>query len=293
MIRTVNFVSSFSLPSHMGGKVQAEQRQSIQIRTLSVRVKEHLNLVRALLTPSVSLLTVSRNSIPVHSKFNVPNWTNYLRDYPDKVEVYSLQFGWSLNFQGQFIPESTFQNHPSAVRNPEVLRNYVEKELRLHCIICPFRCNPFDVSCVISPSMCVPKRDSADFRIIHDQSFPEYGSVNSGIPKDSYLSEDFKLRLPGVDRLVSFILSKRHGCKIFKRDLRRALRQIAVDPRDIRLLGFQVDNQIYFHCVLPFGGRSCVLCCQRTTKSVVYILEKKTPVLTYTLTISLVQKRLS
>ena len=39
---------------------QAEQRQSIQIRTLSVRVKEHLNLVRALLTPSVSLLTVSR-----------------------------------------------------------------------------------------------------------------------------------------------------------------------------------------------------------------------------------------
>ena len=110
--------------------------------------------------------------------------------------------------------------------------------------------------------MCVPKRDSADFRIIHDLSFPEYGSVNSGIPKDSYLSEDFKLRLPCVDRLVSFIPSKGHGCKIFKRDLRRAFRQIAVDPRDIPLLGFQVDNQIYFHCVLPFGGRSCVLCCQ-------------------------------
>ena len=36
-----------------------------------------------------------------------------------------------------------------------------------------------------------------------------------------------------------------------------------------------MDNQIYFHCVLPLGGRSCVLCCQRTTKSVVYILEKE------------------
>ena len=121
----------------------------------------------------------------------------------------------------------------------------------------------------------MPKRDSSDYRIIQDLSFPEYSSVSSGIPKDSYLSEDFKIRLPGVDRLVSFILSKGHGCKIFKRDLRRAFRQIAVDPRDIPLLGFQVDNQIYFHCVLPFGGRSCILCCQRTTKSVVYILEKE------------------
>ena len=48
-----------------------------------------------------------------------------------------------------------------------------------------------------------------------------------------------------------------------------------MDPRDIPLLGFQVDNQIYFHCVLPFGGRSCILCCQGTRKSVVYILEKE------------------
>ena len=132
MIQTVNFVSSFSLPNHMGAKV------------------------------------------PVHSKFNVPNWTHYLRDYPDKVVVDSLQFGWFLNFQGQFIPKSTFQNHHSAVRNPEVLRNYVEKELRLQCTIGLF---PFDVPCVSSPLMCVPKRDSSDFRIIHDLSFPEYSSV--------------------------------------------------------------------------------------------------------------------
>ena len=91
--------------------------------------------------------------------------------------------------------------------------------------------------------MCVPKRDSSDYRIIHDLSFPEYSSVNSGIPKDSYLSEDLKFRLPGLERLISFILSKGHGCKIFKQDLRRAFRRIAVDPRDIPLLGFQVDGQ--------------------------------------------------
>ena len=73
---------------------------------------------------------------------------------------------------------------------------------------------------------------------------------------------------------VSDILGGK-GCKIFKRDLKRAFRQIPVDPNDIPLLGFQVDSEFYFHSVLPFGGRSCVMCCQRTTKAVVFILEQE------------------
>ena len=115
--------------------------------------------------------------------------------------------------------------------------------------------------------MCVPKRESTDFRIIHDLSFSEYSSVNSGIPTNFYLSENRPAR--------QFYPKQAHGCKIFKRDIRRAFRQIAVDPKDVPLLGFQVDNQIYFHCVLPFGGRSCVLCCHRTTELVVYILAEE------------------
>ena len=120
--------------------------------------------------------------------------------------------------------------------------------------------------------MCVPKCDSNEYRIVHDLSFPHAKSVNSGIPKDTYLSKEFKLRLPGVDCLVSFVLQKGRGCKVFKRDLKTAYRQLAVDPKSIPLLCFQVDNMLYFHCVLPFGGRSCVMCCQRTAQSVVFML---------------------
>ena len=210
--------------------------------------------------------------VKVPTCLDLHKWEEYLCTYIDNLVIDSLKYGWPLNFQGDFIPESTFSNHPSAVRLPTVLQEHVAKELAFSSIIGPFRCNPFNVPCVISPLMCVPKRDSNEYRIVHDLSFPHAKSVNSGIPKDTYLSKEFKLRLPGVDRLVSFVLQKGRGCKVFKRDLKRAYRQLAVDPKDIPLLGFQVDNMLYFHRVLPFGGRSCVMCCQRTTKSVVFML---------------------
>lgn len=46
----------------------------------------------------------------------------------------------------------------------------------------------------------------------------------------------------------------------------------AVDPGDYHFLGFQVDGYFYFHSAFPFGLRSATLACQRTTQSVVYIL---------------------
>ena len=109
--------------------------------------------------------------------------------------------------------------------------------------------------------MCVPKRDSDELRIVHDLSFPEGFSVNDGISKDSYLDQSFKLRLPGIDRLVEFINAKGRGCHIFKKDLRRAYRQIPIDPADYRLLGMCIDGSIYFHTSLPFGLRSATLIC--------------------------------
>ena len=155
------------------------------------------------------------------------------------------------------------------------LQDYVAKELSSHAIIGPFQCNPFNTSCVISPLLCVPKRDSSTPRVVHDLSFPDNCSVNSLIPKDVYLGEDFCLRLPGVDRLAEFIRYKGAGCHIFKLDLRRAYRQIPVDPADYHLLGFSVDEQFYFHLVMPFGLRSATMCCQRTTKAAVNILNSE------------------
>ena len=62
-------------------------------------------------------------------------------------------------------------------------------------------------------------------------------SVNDGIPRDEYLSEPYKLRLPGLDR---------PGCLVFKTDLRCAYRQIPIDPYN---LSFPGNNSWQFHVI--------------------------------------------
>ena len=89
--------------------------------------------------------------VPISSNFNSAKWRGYLQEYTDNLVLDSLEFGWPLNFQGDFLPESTFRNHPSGIKHSPVLTDYVTKELSMQSIIGPFSCNPFEVPCVISP----------------------------------------------------------------------------------------------------------------------------------------------
>ena len=107
-----------------------------------------------------------------------------------------------------------------------------------------------------------------------DLSFPPQASVNSGIQQGTYLNEQYKLRLPGIDRLCSFILSHGQGCLIYKKDLKRAYRQLPIDPRDYHLLGFSFEGAFYFDLRCPFGLRSSALICQRTTSAVIHIFRQ-------------------
>ena len=103
-----------------------------------------------------------------------------------------------------------------------------------------------------------------------DLSFPHESSINDGIPSDTYLGDQFKLHLPGIDRLVEFILAKGRNCLLFKKDLRRAYRQFPVDHKDYSLLGFCYQGKFYFDTCCPFGLHSSALICQRTTQAVVH-----------------------
>ena len=208
----------------------------------------------------------------VHSRFNVDVWSHYLEHYQDRVIIDFLRYGWPINYQSDVLVSSSFHNHPSAVKNSSYLYTYIAKELSYQSVFGPFHCNPFNADCVISPLLCVPKRDSVEIRVIHDLSFPEGLSLNDGISSDYYLELFCKLRLPGIDRLVEFVNAKGRGCHVFKKDLRRAYRQIPIDPQDYPLLGLYIDGSLYFHTALPSGLRSATMIGQRTTKSVAYIL---------------------
>ena len=107
-----------------------------------------------------------------------------------------------------------------------------------------------------------------------DLSYPSRSSVNSGIAASSYLNEPYKLGLPGIDRLCQFILQHGRGCLLYKKDLRRAYRQIPIDPKDSHLLGFTFNGRLYFDTRCSFGLRTSAMICQRTTSAVIYIFKQ-------------------
>ena len=223
-----------------------------------------------------------------------------LVDYDDKILCELLEFGFPIGYSGENLNNKKPRNHSGARDYPEFIFKYLQKELEYKAIVAPLKVNPFVYSnLVLSPLNSVPKSTPGERRVILDISFPADSCINKGIVKDVYLGEPVCLKYPSVDDLVQLIKSKgivkeepvclnyqsvddlvqlikskgRH-CHIFKRDLRRAYRQIPIDPRDINLVGFHWKNHRFVDRVLSMGLRSSAHICQRVTSSVVYMMNQ-------------------
>ena len=61
---------------------------------------------------------------------------------------------------------------------------------------------------------------------------------------------------------------------LFKRDLKRAYRQLPVDPFDYPLLGYSWRDRLFFDVRLPMGLRSAAMACQRVTNAVCFMLSR-------------------
>ncbi len=212
-------------------------------------------------------------SIQVTSNFNFEYLRAQLSSYHDFEVVSFLQFGWPIGFTGSSLPTGIPPNHTGSTHFPTQIQAYLDRETKEGLVIGPFTHNPFSSPIALSPLNTVPKRDSAERRVILDLSYPEGVSVNAGIPRESYLGQACRLQYPSVDDLVEVVKSKGRGCLLFKRDLKRAYRQIPVDPGDINMLGFQWQGHLYFDRVLTMGLRSAAFICQRVTNAVNFILQ--------------------
>lgn len=212
---------------------------------------------------------------PVVSNLNIPYLEAEASDYHDKGVIDLLKFGFPSNFSGNFTGSHKVSNHRGATDFPDSISTYLCHEKAKGAVIGPFSENPFTCPHRVNPLNTCPKRDTDERRVIVDLSFPPGDSVNLGIPKDTYLGDPAKFSLPTVDTIVEMIKVKGRGCALFKRDLRRAYRQLPVDWGDIHLLGYQWQGELYFDLVLPMGLRSSALCCQRTTNLISYICHKQ------------------
>ena len=68
--------------------------------------------------------------------------------------------------------------------------------------------------------------------------------VNAAVQKNMYPSSNFVLNYPSLDDIVKKIIELRPGSLLYKVDIRRAFRQLKVDPGDLDLLGLK--HQSYF-----------------------------------------------
>ena len=165
-----------------------------------------------------------------------------------------------------------YENHKGAEDYPEEINNYLQQESQMGSVIWPFKSNPFSNKIILSPLNSVPKRGVSEQRIILDLSQPKKLSVNDFIHKDIYLDEKMPVIYPRVDDLVQMIKEKGRGCFLFKKDLRKAVRQLSICPSNYNLVAFTWKTHIFCDTVLSMGMRSSSQICQRVTNAISFIM---------------------
>ena len=211
----------------------------------------------------------------INSGLKLSSWYRLLEDYEDRIVCQFLEFGFPLDFDKskKLLPD-VGRNHKGAINYPDFINAYVRRECEASRIGGPFEANPLSVPLIVSPMNSVPKSVEGDRRVIVDLSWPVGRSVNDGISKDTYLNENFDLHYTSVEEVCQMVLKIGRGAVIYKRDLKHAYRQIPVDPKDYRYLGYFWENMWYFDTVLAMGQRNAAMACTRTTNAVMYIHNK-------------------
>ena len=214
--------------------------------------------------------------IQVTNNFGFKYLEQQLEQYEDKLIIQLLKFGFPLNAENTELQNKIPANQEGARINIEELRGYVKNQRAAGTIIGPFRRNPFGRYARFSPLDTRPKKDSTEQRIIMNLSHPHKGgSVNESINKAFFNGQLINLRYPTTDDLAKIIISKGRNCKIFKRDLHKAYKQFFNCPGCIHLLGFVVDDYMYFDLTLCMGAASSAYFCQRVTNCITYIFSQQ------------------
>ena len=162
-----------------------------------------------------------------------------------------LKHGFRIGCNGGDSVTSAKRNMLSAREHPEVVSEYLQKELEREVLLGPFRRD--EVQGVITNRFgVIPKSgQSGRWRLIVDLSYPEGKSVNDGIDP-----ELCSLKYVRVDDVVRRLLQLGPGVEMAKIDVKSAYRIVPVHPEDRSLLGMCWNGEVFVDAALPFGLRS-------------------------------------
>ena len=160
--------------------------------------------------------------------------------------------GFRIGFQYGSPLRSASANMPSARLHPEVIQDYLRKEVAKGRMLGPFSSETNVLPLHVNRFGVIPKgHNTGKWRLITDLSFPHGQSVNDGIDPDlctlSYLT---------VDKIAAEAERLGRGSLLAKVDIESAYRLIPVHPQDRLLQAVRWDGKLYIDLMLPFGLRS-------------------------------------
>ena len=204
--------------------------------------------------------------VPIKSNWNLRLFQSLCTSQSDFEVLEFLRYGWPLNREPGPVAQ-TWENHALANRYPQQISNYLATELQHGSMMGPFVTSPFNKDETgVSPMSTRPKKNSDKRRVIVDLSWPINGnSVNSLIPKDSFMGTPIKLIYPTVDLLCKRSYTLGPSQFAWRKDMRRAFHQVPLDPIFYCLLGVYWMGALFFDKAAVMGCRSAPYACQRTT----------------------------
>jgi hypothetical protein len=194
----------------------------------------------------------------VSTPINVDVLEHELRDHPNKYFVQQLVHGLREGFDTgiQQLPTTSYMctNLQSALKQPDVVTQLLDKELQRGYVIGPFATPPFKVF-RISPLGVAEHKYSKKQRLIVDLSAPhdsaEHSSLNDLIDKESY-----SVSYVTIDDAIAIIKRLGQGSMLTKTDVVDAFKQVPI-KRDLwPFHGVEWNGKYYFFVRLCFGSRS-------------------------------------
>ena len=145
-------------------------------------------------------------------------WRKALQGHPDKLFyqyiLVGLEKGFRIGYNYTRHCKASGRNLASALENPEVVQEYIQKEKGLGRIVDPME-KASAINLQVSPFGVIPKQHApGQWRLIVDLSHPEGYSVNDGIgsslSSSSYVS---------VDNLTEVVVQLGRAAQLAKMDI--------------------------------------------------------------------------